>query len=78
MDATVHKEVAEKYDVSGFPTMFMYRAKPGPDGDVVAKKYPYDGPRDYNGIVDYLTKHAGEAAVAVNTLKELKNRLVYS
>lgn len=67
--------MAEEYEVSGFPTIFMFRAKPGPDGEIVTKKFSYEGPRDQNGIVSYLTKHVGEAAVPVNTLKELKQRL---
>lgn len=50
----------------------MFRAKPGPDGEIVTKKFSYEGPRDQNGIVSYLTKHVGEAAVPINTLKELK------
>ena len=74
MDATEHKDVADLYEVSGFPTLFMFRAKPGADGEMNAKKFPYDGPRDYNGIVSYMKKHSGEPAVPVNTLKELKNR----
>lgn len=72
MDATVHKEVSEQYDVKGFPTLFLFRAKPDGEGNMIARSTPYSGPREEHGIISYMIKQAGEAAKPIKTLKELK------
>lgn len=64
--------VASKYGVSGYPTLFMFRARTDPNGEVYAKSYPYDGPREQHGIVDYMIKQSGDPAKPVNDMKELK------
>ena len=71
MDATKNDEMAKKYDVTGYPTLFMFRAKTK-DGEVSVKSSSYSGPREHHGIVRYLTDQAGEAAKPVKTLRELK------
>lgn len=78
MDATVHKEAAEQYDVSGFPTLVLFRAKPDTDGNMKAKSSPYNGPREERGIVSYMTKQAGEAAKPISGVKELKSKYEWS
>lgn len=41
VDATVEKILADQYDVSGFPTLKIFRN---------GKRFDYTGPRDVNGI----------------------------
>lgn len=74
MDATVHKEVSDQFDVKGFPTLFLFRAKPDADGNMKAKSSPYNGPREERGIISYMIKQAGEAAKPVSSVKELKSK----
>lgn len=76
MDATVHKEVADQYDVSGFPTLIMFRAKTDDTGNLKVKHYPYAGPRDEHGIVNYMVKNSGEPAKLIHDYKELKAKSV--
>ncbi|XP_067935563.1 protein disulfide-isomerase A4-like [Watersipora subatra] len=76
VDATANSELAKKYDVTGYPTLFMFRAKTSENGEVKVKSYPYDGPRQHGGIVEYLVKQSGDAARAVNSLKELKANML--
>ncbi|XP_074659107.1 putative protein disulfide-isomerase A4 isoform X2 [Tubulanus polymorphus] len=49
VDATVHSELASKFEVSGYPTLKLYK-----DG----KWLDYDGPRDKDGIVKYMKERA--------------------
>lgn len=74
MDATDYKEVAEQYEVSGFPTLILFRAKPDSDGKLKARSSLYNGPREERGIISYMIKQAGEAAKSVSSSKELKSK----
>mmetsp|Transcript_27363 Transcript_27363/g.45896 ORF Transcript_27363/g.45896 Transcript_27363/m.45896 type:complete len:439 (+) Transcript_27363:55-1371(+) len=47
VDATVHKELAGKYGIKGFPTLKVFPG--GPKG----KAKEYQGPREADGIVEY-------------------------
>lgn len=49
VDATVETELATKFDVTGYPTLKWFK-----DG----KPYEYEGPRDADGIVDYMKARA--------------------
>ena len=58
MDATAaaNKELSEAAGVRGYPTLKMYR------GHSTAGALDYNGPREADGIVSYLTKQAGPAS----------------
>uniref|UniRef100_A0A914ICL6 protein disulfide-isomerase n=1 Tax=Globodera rostochiensis TaxID=31243 RepID=A0A914ICL6_GLORO len=58
VDCTADKETCDKFGVSGFPTLKIFRK-----GHVASE---YDGPRDADGIVKYLRGQAGPSS------KELK------
>ena len=66
LDATLegNKELATAAGVRGYPTIKMYR------GGEASAATEYGGPREAPGIVDYLSKQAGPAAVAVATAEE--------
>ncbi|KAH9421950.1 Protein disulfide-isomerase A4 [Dermatophagoides pteronyssinus] len=45
VDATAEQELAQRFEVKGYPTLFIFRN---------GKKLTYKGPRDENGIVDFM------------------------
>lgn len=47
VDATEEKELAKRFEVKGYPTIFIFRN----GGN---KRQSYKGPRDENGIVEYM------------------------
>lgn len=49
VDATVHLKLANRYDVSGYPTLRFFKN---------GKVYDYDGPRNKDGIVEYMKERA--------------------
>ena len=51
-----NKDLSGKYDVQGFPTIKILRNQ----GENVQE---YNGPRDADGIVEYLKKQVGPASV---------------
>lgn len=55
VDADAHKELGERYDVTGFPTIKIFR-----DG----KAEDYDGPRETKGIVKFVKEALGIATGA--------------
>eukprot|EP00745_Piridium_sociabile_P044718 TRINITY_DN94919_c3_g1_i1.p1 TRINITY_DN94919_c3_g1~~TRINITY_DN94919_c3_g1_i1.p1 ORF type:complete len:477 (-),score=62.60 TRINITY_DN94919_c3_g1_i1:186-1616(-) len=62
VDATVHKAVGEKYGVSGYPTLKLFRN--GVPSD-------YDGGRNAEDIVAWIEKQTGPATTTVATQDEL-------
>jgi len=50
VDATKASEVAKEYDVSGYPTLFIFRK---------GQKFEYNGGKDENGIVTYMKGQTG-------------------
>uniref|UniRef100_A0A0B7B682 Protein disulfide-isomerase n=1 Tax=Arion vulgaris TaxID=1028688 RepID=A0A0B7B682_9EUPU len=45
VDATVHSELAQRFEVKGYPTLQYFKN---------GKSYEYDGPRETAGIVEYM------------------------
>lgn len=58
-----NKALASEYDVKGFPTLKIIRK----GGSSVQE---YKGPRDADGIVEYLKKQAGPASVEIKSSEE--------
>ncbi|CAK5073066.1 unnamed protein product [Meloidogyne enterolobii] len=57
VDATIEKKLAELYDVKGFPTLKIFRN---------ARRFDYDGPRDADGIVNYMIEQSKPAVKYLN------------
>ncbi|KAK3034770.1 hypothetical protein RJ639_032283, partial [Escallonia herrerae] len=60
-----NKVLASEYDVKGFPTIKILRS----GGKVVQD---YKGPREADGIVDYLKKQSGPASAEVKSAEQAK------
>ncbi|CAL5057748.1 unnamed protein product [Urochloa decumbens] len=65
-DNKKNKDLSSKYDVRKFPTIKILRNQ----GQNVQD---YDGPRDADGIVEYLKKQAGPASVEIKSVEDAKN-----
>ncbi|XP_062377299.1 protein disulfide-isomerase A4 [Sardina pilchardus] len=63
VDATEEPEVATKYDVSGYPTLKMFRK---------GKPFEYNGPREHLGIVDYMSDQAGPPSKQIQSVKQVQ------
>ena len=66
VDATEAAELAQKYDVTGYPTIKMFRK-----GSV----FDYNGGRERHSIVSYLTEQAGPPSTEITTKKAFDNIL---
>jgi len=64
VDCTVEKATCDKYGVTGFPTLKIFR-----HGELSAD---YNGPRESDGIVKYMRGQAGPSAKEINSVKELE------
>jgi len=62
VDATVHSNLASRFDVRGYPTMKIFRH---------GSESPYNGPRETNGIVSYMKKQVGPSAKPITSKAEL-------
>jgi protein disulfide-isomerase A1 len=61
-DATLagNKALSERFGVKGYPTLKIFR------GHSAEKGTEYQGPREADGIVSYLTKQAGPASAKLS------------
>lgn len=59
----MEKSIAEKYGVSGYPTLKILR---------YGKRSDYDGPRDADGIVKFMLEQSKSAAQEVRTVSEAR------
>jgi len=66
VDGTTEKELAEKYEVSGYPTLWLFRN---------GKKYKYNGPREEVGIVSYMKEQLISPSKLVTSVEQLKKLL---
>ncbi|XP_048886624.1 protein disulfide-isomerase A3-like [Brienomyrus brachyistius] len=64
VDCTANSNVCKKYDVSGYPTLKIFKG--GEDSG------SYDGPRTADGIVSHMKKLAGPASSAIKTAVEFE------
>ncbi|RLN07859.1 protein disulfide isomerase-like 1-3 [Panicum miliaceum] len=58
-----NKDLSGRYDVQGFPTIKILRNQ----GDTAQE---YNGPRDADGIVEYLKKQVGPASVEIKSVQD--------
>ncbi|XP_048859390.1 protein disulfide-isomerase A4-like [Brienomyrus brachyistius] len=63
VDATAESELASRFDVSGYPTLKIFRK---------GKPFEYNGPREKFGIVDYMSDQSGPPSKPVQTLKQVQ------
>uniref|UniRef100_A0A8C9TFR8 Protein disulfide-isomerase A4 n=1 Tax=Scleropages formosus TaxID=113540 RepID=A0A8C9TFR8_SCLFO len=63
VDATAETEVASRFNVTGYPTLKIFRK---------GKAFEYNGPREKFGIVDYMSDQAGPPSKPVQTLKQVQ------
>jgi len=62
VDATQESALAGRFSVSGYPTLKIFRN---------GKESPYNGPRQADGIINYMLKQVGPAAKPVTSPAEL-------
>jgi len=64
VDATEASELAEKFDVSGYPTIKIFRK---------GTPYEYSGGRDKHTIISYVLEQAGPPSILINSKKAYQN-----
>lgn len=67
VDCTQHDSICKKYDVSGYPTLKIFR-----QGGFTE----YKGGRDYMGILQEVKKYMGPASVAFETVNEARRAVL--
>uniref|UniRef100_A0A8C8R4S2 Protein disulfide-isomerase A4 n=1 Tax=Pelusios castaneus TaxID=367368 RepID=A0A8C8R4S2_9SAUR len=66
VDATAETDLAKKFDVSGYPTLKIFRK---------GKPFDYNGPREKYGIVDYMIEQAGPPSKQIQATKQVQEFL---
>ncbi|KAM9774837.1 protein disulfide-isomerase A4 [Syngnathus typhle] len=66
VDATAESDVASRFDVTGYPTLKIFRK---------GKMFDYNGPREKHGIVDYMREQAGPPSKQVQAAKQVQELL---
>ncbi|KAM6201817.1 protein disulfide-isomerase A4 [Rhynchocyon petersi] len=66
VDATAETDLAQRFSVSGYPTLKIFRR---------GKPFDYNGPREKYGIVDYMLEQAGPPSKALMGLKQVQEFL---
>ncbi len=68
VDATVETDLASQYEVQGFPTLKMFR---------YGRVSEYKGPRQANGIVDYMHKQSRPPTTPLKSSNEISTYVKY-
>ncbi|XP_075936670.1 protein disulfide-isomerase A4 [Anarhichas minor] len=63
VDGTIESELATRFDVSGYPTIKIFRK---------GKVFDYNGPREQHGIVDFMAEQAGPPSKQVQAVKQVQ------
>uniref|UniRef100_A0A672GGU9 Protein disulfide-isomerase A4 n=1 Tax=Salarias fasciatus TaxID=181472 RepID=A0A672GGU9_SALFA len=63
VDATVESDIASRFEVTGYPTLKIFRK---------GKMFDYNGPREKYGIVDYMGEQAGPPSKQVQAVKQVQ------
>ncbi|XP_061522116.1 protein disulfide-isomerase A4 isoform X2 [Phycodurus eques] len=66
VDATVESDIASRFDVTGYPTLKIFRK---------GKVFEYNGPREKYGIVNYMGEQAGPPSKQVQAAKQVQELL---
>ncbi|KAM9308252.1 protein disulfide-isomerase A4 [Gastrophryne carolinensis] len=66
VDATAEPNLAKQFDVTGYPTLKIFRK---------GKPYEYNGPREKHGIIDYMVEQAGPPSKQIQTVKQVQEFL---
>lgn len=66
VDATEQTDLAKRFDVSGYPTLKIFRK---------GRPFDYNGPREKYGIVDYMIEQSGPPSKEILTLKQVQEFL---
>ncbi|KAJ6662055.1 hypothetical protein lerEdw1_012902 [Lerista edwardsae] len=66
VDATAETELAKRFDVSGYPSLKIFRK---------GKSFDYNGPREKYGIVDYMIEQAGPPSKQIQAVKQVQEFL---
>jgi protein disulfide-isomerase A1 len=61
VDATEHKELGQKYEVKGFPTLKLFKS-----GGII----DYNGGRTADAIVEYMVKKSGPAVTTIDSVAD--------
>jgi len=69
VDATEHPELGQKFEVSGYPTLFWFAKDQG------YAPTPYNGPREAAGIVQWTVQQAKKALDILETDAQLKSAI---
>ncbi|XP_042327142.1 protein disulfide-isomerase A4 [Sceloporus undulatus] len=63
VDAIAETDLAKRFDVSGYPTLKIFRK---------GKSFEYNGPREKYGIVDYMIEQAGPPSKQIQATKQVQ------
>ncbi|KAG8139590.1 hypothetical protein E2320_002352 [Naja naja] len=66
VDAIAETELAKRFDVSGYPSLKIFRK---------GKSFDYNGPREKYGIVDYMIEQSGPPSKQIQAIKQVQEFL---
>ncbi|TNN59479.1 Protein disulfide-isomerase A4 [Liparis tanakae] len=66
VDGTVENEIAGRFEVTGYPTIKIFRK---------GKAFDYNGPREQRGIVDFMEEQAGPPSLQIQAVKQVQELL---